>query len=74
MRFPTALGGFLLVSGLVVLVLKPLYNAGSPIQPQGVEASVPLTDYRPIPTWVGAVGLAGGAALLAVSFMGHRRQ
>ena len=73
MRFPTALGGFLLLCSLVILTLKPLYNAGRPDQPPGVEASGPRTDYRPIPAWVGIVGVAAGAALLMLSWVTRPR-
>lgn len=74
MRFPTALGGFLAICGLVILLLRPRYDAGGPIQPAGVEATLPTVEYRQIPQWVGAASALTGLALLAASWLTAKRR
>lgn len=63
MRAGTAVGLFLLVTGIVILTLHPVYDAGSAPQ-AGVEATGPLRVYLPMPPWLGLTAMAAGAALL----------
>lgn len=71
MRASSALGGFLLIAGLITLILKPVYNAGPLPQGPGVEASGPLRDIRPVPA--GAAILAVCSGLLLLGFSWHTR-
>jgi len=73
MRASTAFGGFLALTGFITLVLKPVYNAGRPTQPSGVEATLPMQEIRPVPPWLGALSLGAGALLLAFSWVRRDR-
>jgi hypothetical protein len=64
-RFPTALGLFGLLFGLLVLVLQPSCRVSDGKVGTEVEAGVPLGEYRQIPTWMGMAAIGGGALLLA---------
>lgn len=67
MRFPVALGLFLLVAGFMIMVLRPVYRTGERGRQEGLEASGPVEVYRPMPPWLGPVALATGGALLLVA-------
>jgi hypothetical protein len=73
MRASTAFGGFLALAGFMILVLQPVYNAGAPDQPPGVEAVNPLQDIRPVPLWLGALSLGTGSVLLGWSWIRRDR-
>lgn len=75
MRFPVALGLFLLIAGFMIMVLRPVYRTGERGHQQGLEASGPVEVYRPVPPWLALVALATGGALLgAASRRGGRRR
>ncbi len=76
MRFPVALGLFLLFAGFMIMVLRPVYRTGERVHQEGLEASGPVEVYRPIPPWVGTASLTTGGVLLALAFatrLGGRR-
>jgi len=72
MRLPGVIGGFLTLTGFMLLVLKPVYKVPTPAQSSGVEAVAPLHEYRPIPGWVGAASSLVGVALLVGSGLRRR--
>ncbi len=69
MRFPVALGLFLLFAGFMIMVLRPVYRTGERVQQEGLEASGPVEVYRPMPPWLGLTSLATGGALLAFAIV-----
>jgi hypothetical protein len=70
MRASSAVGGFLVIAGVMTLILKPVYNAGS--RPQaGIEAVGPVQDIRPVPA--GAAPLSVGAGFLCLTFAWRTR-
>ncbi len=73
MRAPSAVGGFLLISGLITLILKPVYNAGTLPPGPGLEASGPIHDIRPVPTSAAVFAIGGGLLLLAYSWRTRAR-
>lgn len=73
MRASSAFGGFLLLAGLITLVLKPVYNAGSLPQSGGVEASGPLHDIRPVPLEAALLAVGAGVVLLGYSWYTRHR-
>lgn len=72
MRASSAVGGFLLIAGLITVVLKPVYNAGT-LPQGGVEASGPLHDIRPVPISAALLAIGAGAALLGYSWYTRHR-
>lgn len=64
MRFPVALGLFLMIGGCMVLVLHPVYRTGERVVQQGLEADGPTEIYRPMPDWLGLTMVITGGALL----------
>ncbi len=64
MRFPVALGLFLMLGGSMVMVLHPVYRTGQRVVPRGLEADGPTEIYRPIPDWLGLTMVITGGALL----------
>ena len=74
MRFPVALGLFLMIAGCMVLVLHPVYDTGERLPYQGVEAAGPVEVYRPVPTWVALSAVIGGGAMLLWSRRRRPRQ
>lgn len=73
MRASTALGGFLLIAGLITLALKPVYNAGPLLQEAGVEATGPREDIRPVPASAAVLSLGAGLLLLLYSWSRRNR-
>jgi hypothetical protein len=74
MQLRTALGGFLAVAGVMVLVLEPVYEAGAPAPSTEVEAAAPLHEYRVVPGWLGAAAIGLGTVLLLAPLLGTRRR
>lgn len=68
MRFPVALGLFLLLAGFMISVLRPVYQTGERVLQSGIEATGPVEVYRPVPPWVGQASLACGGVLLVFAF------
>lgn len=64
MRFPVALGLFLMTGGSMVMVLHPVYRTGERVVQRGLEADGPTEIYRPIPDWLGLAMVVSGGALL----------
>ncbi len=71
MRGITAVGGFLILAGIMILVLEPHYRVKRDIEVLGVEATSPLEESRPIPRWVGLAAVTAGS--LALFFSRERK-
>jgi hypothetical protein len=65
-RFLTALGLFLAISGAMVLVLRPVYRVPIAIDVRELETSGSTDETRPIPVWVGVVAIGVGGLLLMI--------
>lgn len=75
MRFPVALGLFLLIAGFMLTTLRPVYRTGERVRQEGLEASAPVEVYRPVPPWMGPASLvAGGVLLIVAARRGARRR
>jgi len=75
-RFPVALGLFLLFAGFMVTVLHPVYRTGERVRHEGLEAAGPVEVYRPVPPWVGMTSMTAGGGLLVFTLAtgGARRR
>jgi hypothetical protein len=75
MRASTAIGLFLGIFGLMVLVLRPTYRVPLDGNIRDIEATAPLEEYRPIPSWVGllAIGVGAGVGVMGLR-QTHRRR
>lgn len=67
MRFLTALGLFVALSGLIVVVLRPVYRVPKAVDVQDVEATATMEQHRSIPTRLGIAAIGAGAVALALS-------
>ncbi|MEO8635701.1 MAG: hypothetical protein ABI587_10540 [Gemmatimonadales bacterium] len=66
MRGSTAVGLFLVLGGLMVLVLQPTYRVPVESNIRNLEATAPPEEYRPIPAWVGLLAIGAGAGALVL--------
>ncbi len=71
MRGITAVGTFLIVAGIMILVLEPHYEVKRRTEVVNIEIAAPLRESRPIPRWVGLAVLTAGSLAL---FFGRERK
>lgn len=67
MRGTTAVGTFLIVAGILILVLEPHYQVKRHTEVVDIEIAAPLRESRPIPRWVGLAVLTAGSLALFLS-------